>query len=275
MFGRQLRKRAVDLRDEVGGRIRRDGTGRDHGYPGGRARPPPVDPDGERALWVGTDGTWRWRHRIGDTYHHRFWGQIARWAADNKAAAGNDLIITRTFRAPIDDVWTSVIEATRRNFPGKLIYSANWDHYDTPQFWHLLDYIGVSSYFEVSRREAEPIFRITQRWRQHRDDLVQFARKTAKPVILTEVGYPSVDSAAVRPWDYTARSNPNPNAQLAAFRSLAVTWTLDDPTASGFAGLFIWHGWGHGGAEDVSYPIWGKSSERLIRTWYGSSLVLP
>lgn len=51
VFGRQLRKRAVDLRDEVRGRIRKDGTGRDHGYPGGRARPPHFDldaPGGER-----------------------------------------------------------------------------------------------------------------------------------------------------------------------------------------------------------------------------------
>lgn len=40
VFGRQLRKRAVDVRDEVRGRVLRDGTGRDHGYPGGRARPP-------------------------------------------------------------------------------------------------------------------------------------------------------------------------------------------------------------------------------------------
>ena len=40
VFGQQLRKRAVEARDELTGRLRRDGTGRDHGYPGGRARPP-------------------------------------------------------------------------------------------------------------------------------------------------------------------------------------------------------------------------------------------
>ncbi|MEA2620528.1 MAG: hypothetical protein QOC97_1301 [Chloroflexota bacterium] len=39
-FGHQLRKRTRDARDEVAGRVRRDGTGRDHGYPGGRQRPP-------------------------------------------------------------------------------------------------------------------------------------------------------------------------------------------------------------------------------------------
>ena len=33
------RKRSRDARDELRGRVRRDGTGRDHGYPGGRAPP--------------------------------------------------------------------------------------------------------------------------------------------------------------------------------------------------------------------------------------------
>ena len=42
-FGQQLRKRGRDARDEVAGRVRRDGTGRDHGYPGGRQRPPRFD----------------------------------------------------------------------------------------------------------------------------------------------------------------------------------------------------------------------------------------
>ncbi len=43
-FGQQLRKRSRDARDEVRGRLRRDGTGRDHGYPGGRLRPPRFEP---------------------------------------------------------------------------------------------------------------------------------------------------------------------------------------------------------------------------------------
>ena len=39
-FGRQLRKYGRDAREIVGGKVRRDGTGRDLGYPGGRHRPP-------------------------------------------------------------------------------------------------------------------------------------------------------------------------------------------------------------------------------------------
>jgi hypothetical protein len=48
VFRKQLTKRARDARDELAGRVRRDGTGRDHGYPGGRARPPRYDPADER-----------------------------------------------------------------------------------------------------------------------------------------------------------------------------------------------------------------------------------
>jgi hypothetical protein len=45
-----------------------------------------------KVLWVGTDGTWRWRLRVGDAIHHRFWGQVARWAAAGKLVAGNGLV---------------------------------------------------------------------------------------------------------------------------------------------------------------------------------------
>jgi predicted metal-dependent phosphoesterase TrpH len=46
-FGRQLRKYGRDIRDETRGRVRHDGTGRDHGYPGGRSRPPRFQPDSD------------------------------------------------------------------------------------------------------------------------------------------------------------------------------------------------------------------------------------
>ena len=45
-----------------------------------------------QVLWIGIDSTWRWRHRAGDKYHHRFWAQLARWAASNKATVGNEFV---------------------------------------------------------------------------------------------------------------------------------------------------------------------------------------
>jgi predicted metal-dependent phosphoesterase TrpH len=48
VFGGQLRKYSRDWRDDIVGRVRRDGTGRDHGYPGGTLRPPRYDPAGRQ-----------------------------------------------------------------------------------------------------------------------------------------------------------------------------------------------------------------------------------
>jgi hypothetical protein len=45
-----------------------------------------------KVFWVGTNGTWRWRYGVGDSYHHRFWGQVMRWASSGKLAAGNALV---------------------------------------------------------------------------------------------------------------------------------------------------------------------------------------
>jgi hypothetical protein len=46
-----------------------------------------------RVLYVGVDSTWRWRYKVGDTLHHRFWGQAIRWAAaDKPLTTGNEYV---------------------------------------------------------------------------------------------------------------------------------------------------------------------------------------
>jgi hypothetical protein len=46
-----------------------------------------------KVVFVGLDSTWRWRYKAGDTYHHRFWGQLVRWAAAERLLpAGNRLV---------------------------------------------------------------------------------------------------------------------------------------------------------------------------------------
>lgn len=45
-----------------------------------------------QVVWIGFDSTWRWRFRVGDSYHHRFWGQFSHWASEFKASAGNEFV---------------------------------------------------------------------------------------------------------------------------------------------------------------------------------------
>jgi hypothetical protein len=49
-------------------------------------------------LLLNFDRTWRLRYRVGDTYHHRFWSQVLRWATANKLSAGTPHVRLATDR---------------------------------------------------------------------------------------------------------------------------------------------------------------------------------
>ncbi len=51
-----------------------------------------------RVLMLGFDRTWRLRYRVGDTHHHKFWGQVLRWATSEKLPAGTPLVRIGTDR---------------------------------------------------------------------------------------------------------------------------------------------------------------------------------
>ncbi len=42
-----------------------------------------------RVVFLASDETWRFRYRIGDTYHHRFWGNVLSWGTGVKLRDGN------------------------------------------------------------------------------------------------------------------------------------------------------------------------------------------
>lgn len=51
-----------------------------------------------KVLVLNTDCTWRLRYRSGDLYHHRFWGQVLRWATAGKLPSGTSTVKIGTDR---------------------------------------------------------------------------------------------------------------------------------------------------------------------------------
>jgi hypothetical protein len=49
-----------------------------------------------KVLFMGSDGTWRWRYKVADEYFHRFWGQIIRWAARSIFTARDEHVMIGT-----------------------------------------------------------------------------------------------------------------------------------------------------------------------------------
>jgi len=52
-----------------------------------------------KVLYIGWDATWRFRYKYGDKYHHKFWGQVLRWATAGKLPAGLKLVKVGTDKA--------------------------------------------------------------------------------------------------------------------------------------------------------------------------------
>ena len=45
-----------------------------------------------KVMMLSFDRTWRLRYRVGDTRHHKFWGQVIRWAVAGELPAGTHLV---------------------------------------------------------------------------------------------------------------------------------------------------------------------------------------
>ncbi|MFW6108635.1 MAG: hypothetical protein ACOC8D_02360, partial [bacterium] len=42
-----------------------------------------------KVMYLGIEGTWRWRREVGDKYHYRFWAQAVRWMVKRQFAEGD------------------------------------------------------------------------------------------------------------------------------------------------------------------------------------------
>jgi hypothetical protein len=183
-------------------------------------------------------------------------------ATDTSAAAlvvGSELGSTETWR----DRWFHLISGVERAYAGQLWYSANWDHYDQVSFWSRLDAIGVTGYFELTTDAAASEAELVAAWAKPRDALLAFAAKAKRPLILTEIGYPSRDGAAGAAWDYTSDAPIDLEEQRRAYAALATAWS-----GTALAGLFAWEWSGDGGKRDGGYSPRGKPAECTLASWY-------
>jgi hypothetical protein len=195
--------------------------------------------------------------------YRRFILHYARIAARTKVAifcVGSELVTTEKMRKR----WSSLIAAVKKTYRGKLLYSANWDHYDPVTFWDLVDYVGLTSYYTLAKRKDADEETMLRSWKRIRDKLVAWARKKKRKLLFTEVGYPSLDGAAVHPWDYTQGTPVDLEEQRRAYRAFVRAWT----GVGELAGVVFWDWYGKGGPKSKRYTPHGKPAEQVIKRWF-------
>ncbi len=169
------------------------------------------------------------------------------------------------------DRWRHIIERVRSRFTGQVTYTANWDHFDAVSFWPLLDFVSISAYFELAREEPDaPVARLAESWATQRGRLLRFARARELPVMLMELGYPSLPWAAAHPWNYVADDEVKADheAQARCFSAFFEAWdqTLARPESPALGVCcYLWDPYHHGGDDDTGYGVQGKPALEIIQ----------
>jgi hypothetical protein len=183
---------------------------------------------------------------------------------------GSELVTTET----MTEQWTRTIRQVRRDYKGAITYSANWDHYTTPQFWDQLDLMGINSYYDLGynvkgthlQKNQATVAQISQRWSELKNSILGFSRKIHKPVLMLEVGWCSIGNAVTEPWDYTQTTEPlDLDVQRRLYEAYFESWYGQ----KGFAGFMLW-AWtpNASGAKDRGYTPEGKPAEEVVRRWF-------
>ncbi|MEO1269414.1 MAG: hypothetical protein AAFX99_15100, partial [Myxococcota bacterium] len=198
----------------------------------------------------------------------------ARLAQEEKVSVysvGSELLTMERER----DRWVDLIGQVRSVYRGKLIYSANWDHFHGVTFWDQLDMVGMTGYFELSKASDPSLDELRSTWEAALSVIASYSVLTGRPLILTEVGYPSQVGSAAHPWDYTQVKTPSPKAQYMAYRAMYEAWRSwsltrpkDEPKHLGLSGVFLWSWNGYGGLNDGHYTPRGKPATAIIQRWY-------
>jgi hypothetical protein len=166
--------------------------------------------------------------------------------------------------------WQRLLERIRAVFPGVLVYSANWDHYQQARLLDLVDEAGVVAYFELRPRGGpSDVAALERRWRELRADIMRWRAGRKQPFLFTEVGYRSRQGSTAAPWDESGGGAPDLDEQRRAFAAFRNVWTgppaMGEAAPVGFAGLYVWNWYGYGGPGTISYTPRGKPAAAEVK----------
>ncbi|MCB9639801.1 MAG: hypothetical protein H6727_12980 [Myxococcales bacterium] len=163
---------------------------------------------------------------------------------------------------PYTEAWRGLIRTVRRDFSGKLFYSANWDSLEQIHFVDHLDEIAVTGYLPMAQKDQTFSHEdALLRWDGFFRKLREAQQRWKKPLFLSEVGYPSIATAAHAPWDETVLATPNPSLQAALWQVFCEAYKREKRTLKGF---YAWNWFGFGGASDTTFTPRGKPAAKVL-----------
>lgn len=210
----------------------------------------------------GAPGDWRGKLRPADpdAWWHAYERLVSHYAQIAEREGVRTLVVGSELSSmqPKLGRWRGLIGRVRSTFGGELAYVANHDALTDAPF-DLVDVAGVSAYWSLTDDLDASAEALESAWRRIAADL-------DREVVLFEVGYPSIDGAAIAPWDDTIGAPIDLEEQRRAYTAA----TKAIASSPNIRGAYFWGWFGPGGPYDRSYTPRGKPAELVLRRFFAS-----
>jgi hypothetical protein len=164
--------------------------------------------------------------------------------------------------------WKELIQSVRKVYKGPLIYAANWGRESQHvEFWDALDFIGIDAYYELTNKHDPTLDELLSAWAPYLLEIESFHLNWQRPIVLTEIGYRSLDGANMHPWDWGSTGEIDLAEQALCYQAVIKIFG----EKSWFEGIYWWN-WepdpSLGGPTDTGYTPQGKPVENVLKSWY-------
>ncbi|MBX7150437.1 hypothetical protein K1X84_02270 [bacterium] len=164
-------------------------------------------------------------------------------------------------------MWLRIIRYARTAYKGYLTYGGNWfDEYDKIQFWDQLDFIGVQHYFPLADGQSYSQEDIEKRLNVLSEQFDALSKKWNRKIVLTEVGFPSIEYALLSPHEEIFSQTASEDVQ-----ALGYDQTMKEFMQQSWAGGLFWWKWESGRSPrtgDKSFQLKGKKAETVLKKYY-------
>ena len=179
---------------------------------------------------------------------------------------GNELVKTTITH---NTEWVELINEIRSIYKGKLTYGANWgEEFEKIKFWGHLDYIGISEYYPLSKKENPSDKELFEGAKKIISKIALIQNKYNRPVIFTEVGFRSSEHSWMTSYEKKTRKNSNNQSQARSYAALlkaahGTKW---------LTGMYWWKWPSYlqdgGDPQNDLYTPHNKPAEKVLKQWY-------
>ncbi|UCH84940.1 MAG: hypothetical protein JSW50_04425 [Candidatus Latescibacterota bacterium] len=218
------------------------------------------------------DGSWRGNIAPSDPaqWFDQYEEYIVGWARQAEGLGVEHFVVATELAGTLEHEsrWRDVIQEVRKVYSGAVIYAASWDEAPKVPFWDALDFVGVNFYAPVSNRTQTNRIDILAAWQPWLSRLRLLHKQAGRKILLTEVGYRSIDGAGMHPYDFDRDAAVDYEEQADLY------WGALEAVGKSIwvEGVYLWNWLADSEGFDASkdYTPEGKLAEaELVGSWGG------